>query len=143
MIFTEAPKDFQKEIDVVACYIQHADKFVLLQRNPDKAHGTKWGLPAGKIDAGETMHKAMQREIFEETALRIPSDNLQYYTSLFVRNEGHDLEYHMFSIDLDEEPTIQINPYEHQDFKWVTPPESQSMDLVQDQDECNRLFYKL
>lgn len=71
MIFQEAPIDFNKEIDVVGCYVQYDGKFVLLHRQPHKTNGNRLGLPAGKVDPGETVHRAMSREIKEETGLDI------------------------------------------------------------------------
>jgi 8-oxo-dGTP pyrophosphatase MutT (NUDIX family) len=63
MIFKTAPADFNKKMDVAGCYIQHEGQFVLLHRHVHKSSGNKWGLPAGKVDPGETVAEAMQREI--------------------------------------------------------------------------------
>jgi len=41
MIWKEAPEDFNKKIDVVACYLEHNGKFVLLQRQPHKSSGNQ------------------------------------------------------------------------------------------------------
>jgi len=50
MIYTNKPQGFIENIQVVACYLEHDGKILLLQRQPNKTHGGRWGLPAGKID---------------------------------------------------------------------------------------------
>ncbi|MBI1838938.1 MAG: NUDIX hydrolase [Candidatus Colwellbacteria bacterium] len=142
MLFREAPADFKKEIDVVGCYIQHAGKFVLLHRRAHKSNGDKLGLPAGKVDSGETIHQAMSREIKEETGLDVSEKNLEHIGSVFVRNEGHDFGYHMFVTNLSTKPEILINPKEHQAYLWTSPSEALEMDLIHDLDECIRTYYR-
>ena len=143
MIFKEAPADFKKEIDVVGCYVEHDGEFVLLHRQPYKTHGNKFGLPAGKVDPGETIHQAMSREIREETGLDISEENLQYIDSILVRNEGHDFGYHMFATNLSVKPEIRINPNEHQGYIWASPREALEMDLIHDLDECIKTYYQV
>ncbi len=116
MISKEKPVGFKKEIEVVACYIQYDNKFVLLHRHDHKSSGNKFGLPAGKVDIGETIHQAMRREIYEETGLEIPENKLEYFDSLYVQNEGHDIYYHTFFITFDKKPEIKISSSEHKDF---------------------------
>lgn len=141
MIFKVAPPDFKKEIDVVGCYVQHDDAFLLLHRHAHKTNGNKWGLPAGKQDAGESPVEAMARELREETGLITPEDSFEYFDSVLVRNEGHDIQYHMFSLIFSERPAIQLSASEHQAFQWMTPQEALAADLIHDQDECIRLFF--
>jgi ADP-ribose pyrophosphatase YjhB (NUDIX family) len=50
-------------------WIEDADQNVLLVR---QASGLKlWTLPGGKVKRGESLVKALKREVFEETALRV------------------------------------------------------------------------
>src|SRR3989338_300908 len=141
MLFKTQPADFKKEIDVVVCYVEHDGSFILPPRQPYKTHGGKWGLPAGKVDAGETVSRAMAREIFEETGIEIPENDLVYFRSIFVRNEGHDFDYHMFLAKVAAPPGITINPKEHQGYVWASPSEARKMDLIHDLDECIGMFY--
>ena len=141
MIFSEAPADFKKGYGVVACYVLHDGKFILLHRHAHKSNGDRWGLPAGKIDSGETREQAMVREIKEETGLEISESDLGYFDSVFVRHENRDFEYHMFSTILEEKPEIKISDAEHKDFVWVTPDEALKMNLILNLDECIKLFF--
>lgn len=143
MIFQEPPSDFNKEIDVVGCYVEFEGKIVLLHRHAHKSSGNKLGLPAGKVDPGETIHQAMRREIEEETRLLVEEDDLEHIGSVYVRNEGHDLEYHMFITRPNAKPEIVINPAEHQGHLWITPSEAIARDLVHDLAECIQDYYEL
>ncbi len=65
----EKPIDFNKQFDVIGCFVEHDGKFLLLCRHPHKANGGKWGLPAGKMDTDESAIQAVLRETQEETGL--------------------------------------------------------------------------
>lgn len=142
MLFKTPPPDFNKAIDVVGCYIEHDGKFVLLHRQPHKSSGDRWGLPAGKVDAGETFSQAMSRETREETGLVIPEDDLTFFRTVYVRHADRDLAYHMFSTHLAEKPNISLRSDEHQAFAWVSPAEALRMNLILDQDACIEMFYE-
>jgi len=49
------------------------DRIVLLRQPP--GHG--WGLPAGLLKRGETTSVGAARELFEETGLRVPAEQLE------------------------------------------------------------------
>jgi 8-oxo-dGTP diphosphatase len=52
-------------------------KILILKRSVDsKTNPGKWELPGGKVDQGEPFDKAMVREVFEETGLKISMDNV-------------------------------------------------------------------
>lgn len=141
MIFKNPPPDFQKEIDVVGCYVMNDGKFLMLRRHAHKTSGNAWGLPAGKRNADETIEQAMQRELQEETGIEIPEENLRYFDYVSVRHEGHDFHYHMFSVGCDVVPEVRLSPSEHQAFRWVTAEDALLMPLVHDQDECVQIFF--
>jgi 8-oxo-dGTP pyrophosphatase MutT (NUDIX family) len=56
--------------DAVCCLIEQGGKFLAVTRKDDP---TKWGLPGGKVDPGETRLEAVVREVFEETGLVLRS----------------------------------------------------------------------
>jgi ADP-ribose pyrophosphatase YjhB (NUDIX family) len=57
-----------KEVSVMA-WIEDSDGSVLLVR---QAVGLKlWTLPGGKVKRGESLVKALKREVYEETGLRV------------------------------------------------------------------------
>jgi 8-oxo-dGTP diphosphatase len=141
MWFTVKPADFNKRFDIVGCFIEHDGKFLLLHRHAHKANGGKWGLPAGKVDAGEERKQAVIREIEEETGLKFDESQVDYFDSRFVRHGDFDFEWHMFSTKLDASPDITIQPFEHSEFRWVTLDEALAMDTIPDNPKSFRLFY--
>ncbi len=144
MMFKEAPADFKNDAkDIVGCYLEHDGRFLLLHRHHHKSNGGKWGLPAGKMDDGESRIEAVKRELYEETDVDISEDQLAYFDSRFVRMEPYDFVWHMFSTKVEEKPEIRLSPTEHQDFIWVTPAEALEMDLIHDLPESIQLFYRL
>ena len=52
-------------------------KILILKRSTDsKTNPGKWELPGGKVDQGESFDKALIREVYEETNLKIELDNV-------------------------------------------------------------------
>lgn len=141
MILEKRPVDFRPIIQVVGCYLHYQSKFLLLQRNSNKTHGGQWGLPAGKIDQGEDKYQAVIRETYEETGINLEPEDLVLNCSLDVRNNGHDLIFHIFEANLDSKPDVKLEKHEHQDFKWVTPDDSMQLDYVHDLDSCNKRVF--
>ena len=62
-----------KEVSVMA-WIEDAEQKVLLVR---QAVGLKlWTLPGGKVKRGESLVKALKREVYEESGLRVQIGSL-------------------------------------------------------------------
>ncbi len=52
-------------------------KILILKRSVDsKTNPGKWELPGGKVDQGESFDKALIREVYEETNLKISLDSV-------------------------------------------------------------------
>lgn len=140
MIFREKPSDFNSTIQVVACYLWCRGRYVLLKRNQLKSYGGKWGLPAGKVEHGESPLDAILREVFEETGISLLISDLEALSPLWVRHEGVDFEYYSFKVELIHNSKIAINSVEHEEYRWVTENESLQIELIHDLAECNRLL---
>ncbi len=144
MIYRTRPSNFKSKFDVVSCFLEYGGEFLLLHRPEHKSQGGKWGVPAGKVEAGETPVQAIIREIKEETAYTVTeTKKLLYFGKVYVRYSAYDFIYHILHLPLTEKPRTILRPKEHQDFKWVTPKDSLKIPLVDDQDACVKLFYKL
>ena len=63
MILKRVPQDFQARFEVVSVFIEAENQFLLLHRQDEKSEGNKWGVPAGKIEAGGGIEEALVREV--------------------------------------------------------------------------------
>ncbi|MBI5126345.1 MAG: NUDIX hydrolase [Candidatus Taylorbacteria bacterium] len=141
MISVTKPDNFSPRFEVSSCFLEYKDRFLLLHRQDHKPQGNTWGVPAGKVEKGETSAQAIIREMQEEISLTVTEQNLIYFKSLYVRYSEYDFVYHIFSSVCQVEPKIVIDVKDHKDFQWVTPKESLTMNLIQDEDFCVELFY--
>lgn len=74
---------------VALIYGSSTDKVLGVSRKDDPYD---FGLPGGKVDAGETLHEALIREVREETGLQVSTaipifaqiDVTGYYTTTFL-----------------------------------------------------------
>jgi ADP-ribose pyrophosphatase YjhB (NUDIX family) len=67
MLYTNKPEVFDPKFDVVSCFVEYKGKILLLHRQDHKPQGNTYGVPAGKVDAGEDIWTTVRREIEEET----------------------------------------------------------------------------
>jgi 8-oxo-dGTP diphosphatase len=141
MIHHVEPEGFSPRFTVVGCFLERGGKFLLLHRQPHKPEGNTWGVPAGKVDGDEAIEIAIAREVFEETGVKLFKEDFTHVVKLFVRLSNFDIIYHIFSAGFPEEGNVTIQPNEHQDFAWVNREEALVMDLIEDEDECIKLFY--
>ncbi|MDO8482323.1 MAG: NUDIX hydrolase [bacterium] len=144
MIYPTEPKNFKSKFDIVSCFLEHKGKILLLHRLDHKPQGNTWGVPAGKLDANETLLEAITRELKEETSHSVlEKKSLLYFGKVYVRFPTYDFVYHIFHLPLEQEPEIVIHPEEHKAFEWVSPADALQMNLMPDTGNCIKLFYKL
>lgn len=68
-----------KVYNVVSAFVSDGDRFLLVKLKPPEVRRTEaekaleyfWGIPGGKMEAEESLHEAMRREILEETGLTV------------------------------------------------------------------------
>lgn len=62
----------KQHFTVVAGLIWRSDGFILIsKRLPSGSQANKWELPGGKVEEGESLPDALEREIFEELNLSV------------------------------------------------------------------------
>ncbi len=140
MFSKDEPKDFTPKFEVVSCFVEYDNNILLLLRQDHKPQGNTYGVPAGKIDVGETARQAMVREGKEETGIML--DNITYIDKFYVRYPDYDFIYHIFHKIFDTQPNVTIHPNEHKAYIRKTPKEALELNLIRDMDECIKLFYK-
>ena len=90
-------------------------RYLYLLRNDDR-HPGAWGLPGGKVETGETLLGAMERECTEELG------GFPEYTKLvplekFTSTDGQ-FEYNTWVCVVDHEFVPVLN-YEHLGYAWI------------------------
>ena len=141
-VFLDPLPDFNPKFEVAACFLSVGDDFLFLKRQPHKHEGSRWGIPGGKRDEGETIEETVIREILEETGLSLHEHSFDYFGQVYIRYPEVDFTYHMFGYVLDEYPQhINIATEQHTEYRWVTLQEALTMDLIRGEHECIYLAY--
>lgn len=128
-VYRVRPKDFASQVEVAACYIRHGNRYLLLHRAAGKPQEHTWGVPAGKLESGESSRAAVVREVEEETGIRLDDRLLKEIGTLYVRYPHIDFIYHMFSQEVVEAPQLRLSD-EHQDYRWVELEEIFNLPLI-------------
>ena len=108
-------------LDVVAGVIERRGRWLLAQRPRHKAHGGLWEFPGGKVDAGESLPQALERELNEELAL----DPVTVGDALDVQT-GETLRLHFLAVATESAPIA----LEHAAIGWFRPQEAAALDLA-------------
>lgn len=135
MLYFSPPADFNPPFEISKCYLECQGKILLLLRAKGKTEGEKWGVPGGKISAGESRLQAMSRELLEETGIRAGRESFDFLRTVYVRYPEFDFVCHMFNLSLSCEPAVKLSSAEHSDFMWTEPARALAMDLVKDEKE--------
>lgn len=129
-IFEEPPKDFHVTLEVASCFCEYEDKVLFMRRHVNKSQGNTWGVPAGKLEVGETPRMCVIREVYEEVGLDVDDDKLEKIGKLYIRLPHVDYAYHMFHKRFDTYPTINLNLEEHHEALWTTLSEASQLPLI-------------
>ncbi|WP_305373349.1 (deoxy)nucleoside triphosphate pyrophosphohydrolase [Photobacterium leiognathi] len=83
-----------KKIVVVAGVIEKEGKYLLAQRLDSASQGGLWEFPGGKIEANESPEQALERELMEELAITIQTqqwlaDSVFDYGDKLVELKGY------------------------------------------------------
>lgn len=125
----QPPSSFSPKASVAACYLECEGKLLLLRRSLSKKEGGLWGVPAGKLELGETPLQAVIRELEEETGICQEADSMQDLGCLFIRKPGIDYTYHMFRISLSTPPNVRLNE-ENDAYRWTPAHELETLPLM-------------
>lgn len=137
ILFTP-PADFNSRLDVAGCACEYEGKILLLKRAPDKVEGSTWNLPGGKVEKGETVKQAAQRELLEEAGIHAP--HLTLIQTFYIRKEI-DFIFHMFFAPLTDKPQLNIDLKESSQALWVTQEEAFHLPLIKCGDIVLNCFY--
>ncbi len=83
----------------VGALVIKAGAVLLVKRGKAPSDG-KWAIPGGSVELGETLQQAAQREIIEETGIRIRAAEPVYTFDFIERNQYGRIRFHYVIIDL-------------------------------------------
>jgi 8-oxo-dGTP diphosphatase len=127
-VLSQPPKAFSPKESIAACYLECEGKLLLLRRSLTKKEGGLWGVPAGKIEAGETPLEAVQRELKEETGITVNQSELHDLGTLYIRKPEIDYTYTMFWLVLPKRPSVSLND-ENDAIHWAAVHDLEIMPL--------------
>ena len=105
-------------VEVVAALIWKNNKFMICQRQVQKARGLLWEFVGGKVEQGETKEQALIRECKEELNVLLSVGDV----FMDVIHEYPDLTVHLtlFNATIADGKPQKL---EHNDIQWITPRE--------------------
>ncbi len=119
--------------------INSKGKILLIQRaKNDRNNANLWELPGGKLDEGQDISHALEREVLEETGLLInPVSRSAYFESLVISSGPYiGLPYIVIiGISLLEEGKVKLSE-EHQDFVWVELKNANKYELTSETEKA-------
>jgi 8-oxo-dGTP diphosphatase len=83
----------------VGAVIENDAGQILLVRRARPPRQDEWSIPGGKVEWGEPVHRALSREVEEETGLKIEVAGLIDIVDSFIRNDAGNLTYHHVLLD--------------------------------------------
>lgn len=117
----------------VGAVVWHEGKVLLIRRGrPPKAG--EWSLPGGAQELGETVQQALEREVFEETGIRITNIEFLEIIDLITPGGAHGKPlYHYtlldFSADAVTGTALPIAGDDASDAIWADPDRLETYNL--------------
>jgi len=76
------------------------DRAVLLVKRGKAPSNGKWAIPGGSVELGESLQQAAEREIFEETNIRIVAREPVYTFDFIEHDREGAIRFHYIIVDL-------------------------------------------
>lgn len=116
------------EITSVGTIVECKGKILILKRNDDEK---RWGLPGGKVEAGESTIEGAVRELFEESGYKAMTEQLEFLGEFRWNFPKLNLNFFVHRLKISEFFNVKLDPREHTKYQWVTPRKCYKMkDLI-------------
>ena len=110
---------------VVAAILKKKNFFLISSRPKGKMFENYWEFPGGKVEKGEYLIEALDREIFEELGVSLDFNEIYYLNNHKMLN--YNISLHFF---LCLRWFGKIESKEKQILKWIFPKELNNYDLL-------------
>ena len=84
------------------------DERVLLVRRGQPPSEDLWAIPGGSVEIGETLQEAAEREILEETGIKIRAGEPVFTFDVIERDRTGKIRFHYVIVDLVADYTAEI-----------------------------------
>lgn len=119
-------------ITVVSGLLIENNRVLMVQRRPDKPEFPwGWESPGGKVEQGEELVEALEREILEELGIWIPSQRARaIWARDFLREPGCKADFHLVFFEI-RDWVGRPAPLEGQPgYGWFTADELEGLTLL-------------
>lgn len=134
---TECPTEWSSPFAGAVCIFAYQNQWLFVQNITDDPHGDLWGIPGGKMDAGETPLETVIREMREETGLSLHPKRLTFLRTVYIEpKDRRSYALHAFYTQSDIKPKqIILDSREHQNYAWLSAEEALRQPLLPGSDQ--------
>ena len=126
----------------VGAVVVKNDRVLLIKRNKPPGEGL-WAIPGGRVELGETLQQAAEREIMEETGLTIQAKDPVYTFEVIEPGGTGRPRFHYVIIDLAAEYVKgELSPSDDaSEARWISSQELKRLPVSQTTTEIlNTIF---
>ncbi|HHE55820.1 MAG TPA: NUDIX domain-containing protein [Caldithrix abyssi] len=107
------------------------DNKILLVKRKNPPAKNQWAIPGGRLQLGETLREACQREILEETGINIKVGELIYTFEVIERRADGQILFHYVILDFlaDYLSGTAIPGDDAIEVGWFSPQDIKSLDI--------------
>lgn len=116
----------------VGAIVVRDGRVLLVRRGQPPSEGL-WAIPGGRVELGETLQAAAEREIEEETGLTISARDPVYTFDVILRDDSDRIRFHYIIVDLlaDYVRGVLRAGGDARDARWVTLGELNGLSVNQ------------
>lgn len=116
-----------KDIDtyplIVNLILEKDNKVLFVYRKNTKSYNNVYGLPAGKVEKGESLKQNIIREAYEEIGITVLPEDLELAITLYAKytyNEKliEDVGFFFKAIKYQGE-VVNAEPHKHSHIRWI------------------------
>jgi len=120
-----------RPVVAVGAVVFHEKHVLLVQRRRPPSENL-WAIPGGKVELGETLQQAVEREVLEETGLTVRAGNPVHVFELVDRDKKDRIRFHYVIVDLEADfISGDLTPDDDAlDARWVTAEEFRQLHVT-------------